>query len=198
MSTSATVPILGPDGQVRSIPQDQASAALAAGGKNVTKMLDPEGTARWVPHDQVDAAVARRGTPVNDDSSFVITPAPGESFADTMKRAAAAGRNVTPQLLQQQTAKGVQDAPIALGAAAVAGPAILGAEAGAYDLGGSAVNLARHYGGQAIQALRDPTVQQAIKMKFIGGAAGTLGVGAAYKFLKSVGLLKGAAPVGVP
>lgn len=184
------VPILAPDGQVRNIPQEQASAALAAGGKPVTKMLDPQGDMRWIPHDQVEAAQAKGGTPVNDDGTFTITPAPNESFRDTMMRAAAAGKNLTPQLLQQQTNTGLKDAPIALGAAAVAGPAVLGAEAGAFDLGGSAVNLAKYYGGQALQ---NPVVQQAAKMAgkaVLGGAKYAV----AYKILKSMGLIHGAVP----
>jgi hypothetical protein len=85
-----------------------------------------------VPAEQADIAQQQRGTPVNPDGSFTITPAPGESFADTMRRAAAAGQHaVSPELIQQQTRRGIKDAPLALGAAAVAGPVILGAEAGA-------------------------------------------------------------------
>ena len=59
--SAGTVPILGTDGQVHSIPQDQASVALAAGGKPVAQMRDPSGQARWVPSDQVQTAQQNGG-----------------------------------------------------------------------------------------------------------------------------------------
>src|SRR5438552_1797714 len=102
MSSAATVPILAPDGQVRDVPQSQASTAIASGGRAVTKMLDPQGAMRWAPNDQLEDLKAKGGTPVNADGSFTITPAPGESFQDTMMRAAHAGKSVGPELLQQQ------------------------------------------------------------------------------------------------
>ncbi len=64
---------------------------------------------------------AETGITKNDDGSFVITPKDGESFSDTMKRAAAAGKNVTPQTIQSQAQKGVKLAPTVLAAAPVAG-----------------------------------------------------------------------------
>lgn len=209
MSNPGTVPLLGPDGQVRSVPQDQVSAAIQAGGKQVTPMLDPQGTRRWVPNDQVEAAQAAGGTPIRQDGSFTVTPTEGESFSDTMRRAVAAGRTVTPQLIQQQTMTGIKDAPLALGAAAtagVAGPAML---AGAGELGAAVGNLTapttqlvRTGAGYmtnwaeaegpslARQALSSPVAQQAIRMlgsrgaAFLGGAA--LG---GYKYLKSIGII---------
>jgi hypothetical protein len=123
------IPVIDPTGTARMIPSDQVQAAVAAGGKLAAKMLDPQGTARWVPADQVNLAQDQGGTPVNADQSFTVTPAPGENFLQTMQRAAAAGRNVSPQLIQQQAAKGIKDVPLALGAAAAAGPVILGSEA---------------------------------------------------------------------
>ena len=65
MSTTGTIPILGPDGQVHTIPQDQASAALAAGGKPVAQVRDPQGQARWIPSDQVDDARTAGGTVIS-------------------------------------------------------------------------------------------------------------------------------------
>ena len=62
MSTTATIPLLAPDGQVHLVPQDQASAAIQAGGKPVAQMSDPQGQARWIPSDQVEAAQAAGGT----------------------------------------------------------------------------------------------------------------------------------------
>jgi hypothetical protein len=65
VSTVGTIPILGPDGQVHSIPQDQASAALAAGGKPVAQMRDPQGQMRYIPDDQVQSAQSAGGTVIS-------------------------------------------------------------------------------------------------------------------------------------
>ena len=78
----------------------------------------------------------------------------------------------------------------------------VGKEAVAGAAGAIVPRVAGALGGRAVvRTLSDPTVQQAIKMKLIGGAATTLGAGAAYKFLKSIGLFKGVmptTPAGVP
>jgi len=140
MSTTP-IPVMNPaTGDTHLVPPDQVQSAIAAGGKLASKMLDPQGNARWVPADQVSLAQQQGGTPVNPDQSFTVTPAPGESFAQTMQRAAAAGRNVSPQLIQQQTVKGLQEAPVVLGAAAAAGPVMLGTEAGLAELGAPTVS----------------------------------------------------------
>lgn len=45
-----------------------------------------------------------------------------------LARAIEAGKHVTPQMIQQEHQKNKRNAPLALGAAAAAGPAMLGAE----------------------------------------------------------------------
>jgi hypothetical protein len=55
------VTLLDPQGQARTIPDDQVQAALAAGGKRALKMTDPQGTPRWIPEDQKDAALQAGG-----------------------------------------------------------------------------------------------------------------------------------------
>jgi hypothetical protein len=66
------------------------------------------------------------------DGSFVITPKEGEEFSDTMQRAAAAGKKVSPELVQKQAVKGLKEAPAVaaaapvIGAAGAAGVATLG------------------------------------------------------------------------
>ncbi len=70
----------------------------------------------------------------NEDGSFVITPKEGESFADTMRRAANAGKTVTPEMIQSQTKKGLKEAPAVLAAAPVIGAAIPATEAGIAEL----------------------------------------------------------------
>src|SRR5215469_1741392 len=55
---------------------------------------------------------------------FTITPQAGESFSDTMNRAAQAGRTVTPQEVSSQGLKGLREAP-AVGATATGIGALL-------------------------------------------------------------------------
>ncbi len=106
------------------------------------------GTSAWTPVNEsapdYDAlakqyggwtAVDEPGMQRNPDGSFVITPAPGESFLETMKRAAAAGKTVTPQMIQSQARKGLKDAPVVLGAAPVIGATGAASLAGAGEAG---------------------------------------------------------------
>lgn len=79
-----------------------------------------------IPQDQDDSGVSR-----DRDGSFVITPREGESFADTIKRAAQAGKNVTQEQIQSQTKRGLKEAPAVLAAAPVVGAAGSAALAGA-------------------------------------------------------------------
>jgi hypothetical protein len=125
------------------IPEDQASAALSAGGKRASKVIAPTGDVRWIPEDSLPQARSAGGTVVHDDGSFQVTPMAGESFADTMKRAANAGKSVSPEVLRSQTIKGLKEAPAVLAAAPVAGFA----GAGALTAVGAA-------GGMAPQALK--------------------------------------------
>jgi len=192
--TGAVTPLLGPDGQVHSVPNDQVQAAIAAGGKKVSKMYDPTGTLRWVSEDQRDDAIKAGGTPVNDDGTFTVTPYEGESFADTMQRAARIGKNVSPDLIRQQTITGMKETPLALGAAAtagIAGPATL---AGIGEAGAAIPGALTQAGNAASLLWNSPVVQQAAKMiatKAIGGAATGLGMAGTYKILRKIGLLKG-------
>ena len=65
----------------------------------------------------------------------LVTPLPGEDFADTMKRGVAMGGSVTPQQFQTATSEATRQVPTVLGAAALSGPALLRAGAilpGAY------------------------------------------------------------------
>jgi len=157
-------------------------------------MYDPQGTLRWVSEDQRDDAIKAGGTPVNDDGTFTVTPSAGESFADTMQRAARIGKNVSPDLIRQQTITGMKETPLALGAAAtagIAGPATL---AGIGEAGAAIPGALTQAGNAASLLWNSPVVQQAAKMiatKAIGGAATGLGMAGTYKILRKIGLLKG-------
>ncbi|HKF56269.1 MAG TPA: hypothetical protein VKJ45_12515 [Blastocatellia bacterium] len=192
--TGAVTPLLGPDGQVHSVPNDQVQAAIAAGGKKVSKMFDPTGTLRWVSDDQREDAIRAGGTLVNADGTYTVTPYEGESFADTMQRAARIGKNVTPDLIRQQTITGMKETPLALGAAAtagIAGPATL---AGIGEAGAAIPGAMTQAGNAASLLWNSPVVQTAARMmatKAIGGAATAVGMAGAYKFMRKIGLLKG-------
>src|SRR5215831_6397874 len=192
--TGAVTPLLGPDGQVHEVRNEQVQAAIAAGGKKVSKMYDPQGTPRWVTDDQRDDAIKAGGTPINADGSYTVTPFEGESFADTMQRAARIGKNVTPELIQQQTITGMKETPLALGAAAtagIAGPATL---AGIGEEGAAIPGALTQAGNAASLLWNSPVVQQAAKMlatRAIGGAATAVGMAGAYKAMRKIGLLKG-------
>jgi hypothetical protein len=59
----------------------------------------------------------------------MVTPLPGESFEDTIKRAIAMGKTVTPEQIKSSTQGAIKQIPTVLGAAAAAGPALLTAGA---------------------------------------------------------------------
>lgn len=112
------------------VPPEQMDAASAAGWSQASKMVNPDGEHKWVPNDQAEDLKTKGWTPIEADGSFNIQPTEGESFQDTMKRAANAGKwlaahpAVSKPLIDQQTKKGLKDAPLAL----AAGPAIAGAQ----------------------------------------------------------------------
>ncbi len=55
-----------------------------------------------------------------------ITIRDGEDYADFMKRAVAAGKTVTPEMVKAETKENIKKVPLTLAAAALAGPAFLG------------------------------------------------------------------------
>jgi hypothetical protein len=106
--------------------------------------------------DPVEQGVTR-----NQNNSFVITPKEGESFSDTMKRAAAAGKTVTPDLIQSQARKGLREVPTVLAAAPAIGAA------------GTAALAAPGEIPAAVKAVRamvtaHPVAAQVIKKAFLG------------------------------
>lgn len=75
-----------------------------------------------------------------------ITPLPGESFADTMKRAVEAGKTVTPAQIQSARSEAIKKVPTVLAASLLAGPGLLLAGTGLPEevvgggIGGSAAS----------------------------------------------------------
>jgi len=91
-----------------------------------------------MPDNPPDQGITR-----NSDSSFVITPKDGESFSDTMKRAAAAGKTVTPELVQAQAQKGLKQAPAVIAAAPAIGAVGAASLAGLGELGAVTPKVAK-------------------------------------------------------
>ena len=67
------------------------------------------------------------GEETNDVGNTVIVPKEGESFADTMQRAAAQGKKTTPVMINKELATVPAKAPVVLGTAAAIGPAMIAA-----------------------------------------------------------------------
>ena len=81
---------------------------------------------------------AQAGAQVNDVGNLVITPRSGESFADTMQRAAAYGKTVTPEQINAEVRTMPAKAAETLAAAPVIGAGGAAAIAGAGEAGSSA------------------------------------------------------------
>lgn len=64
MSTSATVPIIDPQGKVWDIPYENMHAAISKGGKLGVYMKDPDGQQWVIPSDRVQDAVKKGGSVV--------------------------------------------------------------------------------------------------------------------------------------
>ena len=77
---------------------------------------------------------AQSGAQVNDVGNLVITPRPGESFADTMNRAAAYGKTVTPDQVNAEVRTAPTKALATLAAAPVIGATGTAALAGLGEL----------------------------------------------------------------
>jgi hypothetical protein len=101
---------------------------------------------------------AAQGQVRNDVGNTVIVPREGESFADTMQRAAAYGRTVTPQQINAEMAT----APKKVAQTLVAAPAIGAAGTAALAGAGEAGN----YGYQTLKSLLPDkaTADQIIKV----------------------------------
>lgn len=134
-------------------------------------------------------------------SNVPITPQEGESFADTMKRGAEAGKNITPEELAASYHSGVKKIPTVLGAALLAGPAIIGGlgvgpqAAGAAvgggvagsAVGGAAGGAATELIGKGLHAAAGENVLTGESAKDVGMATATGGVlGGALGFFEKI------------
>jgi hypothetical protein len=119
-------------------------------------MISPQGEQKWVPNEQLDDYKKAGGTPVNSDGSFSVQPLEGESFLDTMKRAANAGKTVSPDLIQSQTIKGLKEAPVVLASAPTMGAAGAAGIAGIGEVGGAAAEYAPTIAKAVLEHVKEP------------------------------------------
>jgi hypothetical protein len=107
-----------------------------------------------------DAVIQNEGEQINDVGNAVIVPKPDESFADTMARAAAHGKTVTPDQLNRE----VKTMPGKVATTLAAAPVIGAAGAAALAAPGEAFNVAK----QALSRVIPTTVEH---VKAIGAWA---------------------------
>ncbi len=124
------------------------------------------------------------GEITNDVGNTVIVPKNGESFSDTMNRAAAYGKTVTPSQISAELKTAPAKAAAVIGAAPFIGAAGTAALAGAGELPGAAERFLQ-ISEKALEHLGENYPQLtklAAKLGYGAGAAG------AYKLLNKLGL----------
>ena len=149
----ATTPMLAPDGSVGDVPNANVNDAVASGFKIGQDMIAPDGQHGTIPlenvHDAVQAGFqiappagtpsipnprdqyTNPGTQTNEIGNPVTVPAPGESFADTMTRAAQQGQRTPQSQIDAEMATAPGKAATVLAAAPAIGAAGAGALAAA-------------------------------------------------------------------
>lgn len=112
----------------------------------------------------------------------IVSPEPGESFADTMKRGAEMGKTVTPEQIASSESQGIRDIPLVLGSASAPGivgglgesiaegaPGLL--KLGRGLIGATAGASLGERGGSDVGRLAGPTGEK------VGGVLGAIGGG---------------------
>ena len=118
---------------------------------------------------------AKPGEATNDVGNTVIVPKPGESFSDTMKRAAAYGQTVTPEQINAEVATAPKKAGTVALSALLGGAAVPATEAATAAYGpGVATALApvaKKYGLRALEGVSAGAgweIYQALRKHFEG------------------------------
>jgi hypothetical protein len=134
--------------------------------------------------EKLEAQAKQAGQMTNDVGNTVIVPKEGESFDDTMKRAAAYGKTVTPSQINAETRTAPGKAATVLAAAPAIGAAGTAALAAPGELAGTAEKFLQ-ISEKALEHLGENYPQLtklAAKLGYGAGAAG------AYKLLNKLGL----------
>lgn len=128
-----------------AIPQ---GATIAPDQPQTQTQTQPQPQAVPIPS---DAVVQNEGEQINDVGNRVIVPKDGESFSDTMKRAADYGKTVTPKQIDAEVATMPKKAATVLAAAPLIGAAIPAAETGLAELPGAGKVIFDHLEKKAAQ-----------------------------------------------
>jgi hypothetical protein len=134
--------------------------------------------------EQMSAKPAQQATPsgqvTNDVGNTVIVPKDGETFADTMKRAAAQGQQTTPDQINKEVATMPGKAATVLAAA----PAMGFGGAAALAAPGELAELAiKHLAGNVLPGMETEAAKQTL-LKAIPTVKQLIGYGLSYEGLK--------------
>ena len=127
-----------------------------------------------------ESVAAQTGEVTNDVGNTVIVPKDGESFADTMKRAAAHGKTVT----QDQRNKEMATAPKKVATVLAAAPAIGFGGTAALAIPGEIAEVAmKHLAGNVLpgmeyEAAKQTLIQAIPRITQFADTMGKLGIGA--------------------
>ena len=124
------------------------------------------------------------GETTNDVGNTVIVPKDGESFADTMQRAASYGKTVTPEQMNAEMRTAPAKAATVVAAAPAIGAAGTAALAAPGELAGTAERVLQ-ISEKALEHLGENYPQLTKLASKLGYGAGAAG---AYKLLNKLGL----------
>lgn len=162
----STQPTLSPLEQLAQAPPQQAAPASSSGLSPLEQLAQSGSTQTAPPSGEV----------TNDVGNTVIVPKDGESFADTMARAAAHGKTVTQDQINRETATAPKKVATVVGAAPVigaGGTALLAAPGELYDL------AIKHLAGDVLPGMEEMAARAKLAewAPKVAKAATALGVG---------------------
>jgi hypothetical protein len=170
MSTQTVTPQLSPIEQLMG--SQPSTPSQPQPGANLSPIEQLMGQ----PAQQADTP----GQQTNDVGNTVIVPKDGESFSDTMKRAAAQGQQTTPDQINREIAT----MPGKVATTLAAAPAIGAAGTAALAIPGEVADFALHHlagnvlPGMEAQAAKQTLIQALPKVAQFAKTMGELGIGA--------------------
>lgn len=169
----STQPQLSPLEQLEQSAPQQAAPASSS-GLSPLEQLEQSSQTTMNPSGEI----------TNDVGNTVIVPKDGESFADTMKRAAAHGKTVTQDQINKEMATAPGKAATVLAAAPVIGAGGAAALAAPGELPAAAEKLLQ-ISSNALEHLAENYPQLTKLAGKLGYGAGAIG---AYKLLNKLGI----------
>lgn len=196
------VKMQGPNGATGYVAESKVSAArqsnfsVTPDNPGVQRMATPKGQLTYALPSEVEQFKSSGHVAIDDKGNFQVEPLPGEDNTDTMARAATLAQKLPPDVMkkaieaEKSTFTAARIAKT-LGVAALAGPAIVGAETeGAAAAGAAAIPTARAIGtaaGTAVKLAKTPAGQFIIKKALapaVGSAIAGAGFGAAAHWVE--------------